>query len=69
MWEIDAFRQNVFSNFLVEDYLFKRTTHCRTKRDLHYELKDFAIITFDRGNGEKVPQCGSILLRIQYAPT
>jgi hypothetical protein len=61
--------RNVFSNFLVEDYLLQRTTHCRTRRDLPYELKDFAVITFDRGNGEKVPECRAILLIIQYAPT
>jgi hypothetical protein len=61
--------RNVFSNFLVEDYLLKCTTHCRTRRDLHYELNYFAIITFDRSNGEKVPQCASVLLIIQYAPT
>jgi hypothetical protein len=60
--------RNIFSNFFVEDYLLKCTTHCRTIRDLPYELKYFAIITFDRGHGEKVPQCGSILLMIRYAP-
>jgi hypothetical protein len=47
--------RNVFSNFLIKDYLLKCIIHCRTKRDLPYELKDFAIITFDRGNSEKVP--------------
>ncbi len=59
---------NVFSNFLVKDYLLKCTIHCRTKRDLPYELKDFAIITFDWGNGEKVLECRSIPHIIHYAP-
>jgi hypothetical protein len=58
---------NVFSNFLIEDYLLIWTTHYMIKRDLPYELKDFAIITFDCGNGEKVPEYGSTLLIIQYA--